>query len=203
MDKLDSNKISIGLCGGTFDPVHIMHLELAEAAYNYAKLDKVIFVPAGIPPHKHTVCAQPIHRYNMLALALKGKDYFELSKYEIENCEPSYTVNTIKHFREIYPSASIGLILGYDTFLDVVNWYHAEEVIEMVDKFLVASRTLSNNENKKISPILLNKTIFLPFQPRDISSHEIRALIKNGKAITGLVPPEVERYIYENGLYRD
>lgn len=204
MDKLDNEKTAIGLYGGTFDPVHNAHLELAQVAYNYGKLDKVIFVPAGVPPHKHKVYANAIHRYNMLMLAIRGINYFEISKYELEKIEePSYTVNTIKHFKQIYPFAKICLVLGYDTFLDITNWYHSDEVIDNVDKFLVASRTMSNDEKREVPQKLLEKTVFLPFPPKDLSSHEIRELIKNGCPITGLVPPEVERYINENGLYRN
>ncbi len=203
MDKSDNKKLNIGLYGGTFDPVHNVHLELAEVALRTANLNKVIFVPAGIPPHKYKVYADSLHRYNMLTLALKDKPYFEISKYEIEKPEPSYSVYTIKYFKNIYPSANINLILGYDSLIDVPNWFHSDEVIKIVDRFLVASRHVSNSATNSLPEILTKKVLFLPFEPKDIASHYIRELVRDGKPITGLVPPEVERYIYENKLYRD
>ncbi len=202
MDKFVDEPMNIGLFGGTFDPVHNAHIELAYSALKNANLTKVIFVPAGIPPHKRgKVFANAEDRYNMLKLAIEDEPYFEVSRYEIDNPNPSYTIKTVEHIQNLYNNSKIYLITGLDTLIDIPNWYQSDKLIEKVHNFLVATRP--NSTEKNIPTTILSKTIWLPFIPKDIASHQIRALISQGKEIRDLVPKKVEKYIYEHGLYKN
>jgi len=195
------NPFDIGLYGGTFDPVHNVHIELAYTALKFANLKKIIFVPAGIPPHKKgKVFASAEDRYNMLLLATQNEPMFSVTRFEVESKNPSFTIKTIEHFLNLYKNVNIHLITGLDTLIDIPNWYHADELIEKIHTFLVAKRP--NFMEKKISPHILLKTIWLPFEPKNIASHQIRLLVMQGKDIKDLVPVSVERYIHEHRLYR-
>ncbi len=202
MDRSVVSPLDIGLYGGTFDPVHNVHIELAYTALKYVNLSQIIFVPAGLPPHKKgKVFASSEDRYNMLILATKNEPRFSVSRFEIDHIGPSYTIETIKHIEKQNDQCRIYLIVGLDTLVDIPNWFKAEEIISRIYKFLVANRP--NHAKQKIHPEILQKTIWLPFEPKDISSHQIRSLIKQNKDIHDLVPTEVERYINEHGLYKD
>lgn len=202
MVKSVVSSLDIGLYGGTFDPVHNIHIELAYSALKHANLSTIIFVPAGIPPHKRGhVFASAEDRYNMLLLAIQNEPKFSVSRFEVDNKNPSFTINTVEHISNIYQNAKIHLIVGLDTLVDIPNWYHADELLEKVHSFLVANRP--NSSIKKISPQILSKTIWLPFEPKNIASHQIRLLIQQDKDIKDFVPPAVERYIYEHGLYKN
>lgn len=202
MAKSVSKDQNIGIFGGTFDPVHTVHLELAYSALNHANLDRVIFIPAGTPPHKRSnVFAPAEDRYNMLVLATQHEPKFEVSKIEIERNGPSYTVETLRAIKQEHPEWNIYLIIGEDTLIDIPNWYQSNEVISMVDYFLVAKRPHCPAQN--IPPLIGKKTIWLPFQPKDVASHEIRQWIRENKQISSYVPPKVEQYIYEKQLYRN
>lgn len=202
MVKSVDSPLDIGLYGGTFDPVHNVHIELAYSALRHANLSKIIFVPAGIPPHKRgKVFASAEDRYNMLLLVTSQEPQFSVSRFEIDNKNPSFTIKTVEHLLNLYKNSKIHLITGLDTLIDIPNWYHADELIEKISSFLVANRP--NFSIKKIPPQILTKTVWLPFEPKNIASHQIRSLIQQGKDIKNFVPIEVEKYIYEHGLYKD
>ncbi len=202
MVKSVDSSLDIGLYGGTFDPVHNVHIEVAHTALKYAHLSKIIFVPAGIPPHKTgKVFASTEDRYNMLLLATQKEHQFSVSRFEIDNKNPSYTIKTVEHLLNVYKHSKIHLITGLDTLIDIPNWYLANELIAKVTSFLVANRP--DFSLKKISPKILEKTTWLPFEPKNIASHQIRDLIQKGKSIKDFVPQEVEKYIYEHGLYKN
>ncbi len=201
MAKSVDSPLDIGLYGGTFDPVHNVHIELAYTALKYANLSKIIFVPAGIPPHKKgKVFASAEDRYNMLLLATQNEPQFSVSRFEIDNKGPSFTIKTVEYLYSLYNNSKIYLITGLDTLIDIPNWYLADKLIEKIASFLVANRP--DFSIKKISPKILEKTTWLPFEPKNIASHQIRDFIQKGKSIKDFVPKDVERYIYEYGLYK-
>jgi len=133
--------MKIGILGGTFDPVHRGHLQLAQNARTQFSLDKVIFVPAFQPPHKQ---GQPLRtafqdRYEMVRLSIAGEPSFELSDCELQRKGVSYTFDTVLEFEKQFPGAQLFLILGKDSFEGIDSWYRAAELKQKV-RFLVAHR---------------------------------------------------------------
>ncbi len=198
-----------GIFGGSFDPVHNGHTGLAADACEQAGLDEVVFVPARIQPFKQgRRVTSGEHRARMLEIASSGDDRMVVSRYEIERDEVSYTVNTLRHFREMYgDDTEIFFITGSDSFLMIDQWYMAEEILPGYS-FIVGSRPgYANAElERKISEIkdrFGTEIHVVDNIPVDVSSTELRQMIATGRDISGYVPEDVVRYIDENGLYRE
>lgn len=194
----------LGVLGGTFDPLHWAHLVIAEEARARFGLDKVLFVPAGQPPHKadYTV-SDPEHRYAMALLGTSTNPAFQVSRIEIERAGPSYSVDTVRQLREMHaPDVEIHLIIGADEALDIPNWHEAESLLDMI-RLVVAPRPGSDlAELKSRLPSRFYTAMqFLPMLPIDISGTELRARIASGKSVRYLVPDSVEVYIRKHGLY--
>jgi len=209
MKEALSGAARIGLIGGSFDPVHLGHLIIAQDALERLELDEVVFIPAAIPPHKqHLRQADPQHRLNMLRLALEGDLRFSVSDAEILRSGVSYTIDTVRMFRTDRPHAELVLIIGSDTLVDLHTWYKIDELLHLCD---VASFLRPGGH--EVSEIRQRIGLSDAFRDRllgnlveahliDISSSEIRMRVAEGLGIRYLVPPEVEMYIYEHGLYR-
>lgn len=201
-------KKKIGLMGGTFDPIHYGHLVAAEEARTNFDLSKVIFIPAGNPPHKkdYTV-TDAEHRYIMTALAVNSNPFFEVSRVEIDREGYTYTVDTLKWFKEKYKDAvEIFFISGADAILDILTWKKVEEVMNYCT-FIAATRPGYTSEQleRKVKEVkeIYGKDIFvLEVTGMAISSTEIRKKVKNGQSIKYLLPEAVEYYILKNNLYR-
>ncbi|MBZ4687260.1 MAG: nicotinate-nucleotide adenylyltransferase [Clostridia bacterium] len=199
----------IGIMGGTFDPIHYGHMVTAEAARSHFNLDKVIFVPAGRPPHKQDKqITDPKHRFLMTVLAITTNLYFEVSRFEIEKEGCSYTIDTIKHFREIFGSnVELYFITGADAVLEILTWKNVEELTGLCT-FIAATRPGFDLEQIDFTLQKLpqgRKKHFEKFEvpALAISSTDIRNRVKNNKPIKYLVPETVEYYIYKNSLYCD
>lgn len=196
----------IGIMGGTFDPIHYGHLVAAEGArYNFG-LDKVIFVPAAIPPHKTRVITEPNYRYNMTASAIKSNPYFELSDIEIMRQGPSYTYDTVRHFCKSLPEFDIYFITGADAVLEILTWHRVRELLELCF-FIAVTRPgfrLENLDNvlKELPPGYINKISLMEVPALSISSTDIRDRVQKGLPIKYLLPEEVEEYILLKGLYK-
>lgn len=201
-------KLKIGLMGGTFDPIHYGHLVAAEEARINFNLSKVIFIPAGNPPHKKDYkVTDSEHRYIMTALAVNSNPYFEVSRVEVDREGYTYTVDTLKWFREKYDnSVELFFISGADAILDILTWRKVEEVLKYCT-FIAATRPGYTSEQleRKVKEVknLYGKEIFiLEVTGMAISSTDIRKKVKNGQSIKYLVPEAVEYYIIKNNLYR-
>lgn len=204
----------IAIYGGSFDPIHIGHLRLAEDVREYFGFRQVIFVPAYISLFKDGHFASPEDRKNMLHLAIKDNPYFSIDDFEIKKSGKSYTIDTIKYFKKNYDN--LFFILGTDTFLSLHKWKNYKELGELTN-FIVLLRgndIIINIENyvkkfflnkklKKNNQINLSETSFYIYEARkiDISSTEIRERIKEGRSIKYLVLPEIENYIKKKKLY--
>lgn len=192
----------IGLYGGTFDPVHLGHLMVAEQARTELDLQRVFFVLSPNPPHKSSVVISPVaHRLNMLQLALSDQPQFDVSTAELERPGVSYTVETLRHFRSQpeFTAAELFLIIGADSLLELKNWREPQAIISMA-KLAVYSRP--GRDWRKTPPLFLQAAHLLKGPPIDISATAIRRRCSRGLSIRYLVPESVRNYILENNLYR-
>lgn len=188
----------IGVFGGTFDPIHLAHLEVARAARDAAHLDKVLFVVSARPPHKkNETQADPEQRLAMVQAALNGDESFEASRLEIDREGPSYTADTLDTLHDLHPDARLFLIIGEDSLMDLPKWRHPERILERA-KLLVVPRPGFDHEYPKM---LEGHFEMLPFEEHEISSTEIRRRLAAGDASDDLLPPGVRRVIDREGLY--
>jgi nicotinate-nucleotide adenylyltransferase len=189
--------MKIGILGGTFNPLHKGHLFLARSAKKALGLDKVIFVPAYVPPHKNS--AGIIHaekRFYMIRLAISGEPDFAVSRYEIDKKKRVYSVDTISYFKRKFPKKTqLFFLAGADSLNSLSLWKDIDTLLNLCE-FVVFSRPGSSLKikQKKISSIQIKAL--------DISSTQVRMLVKNNNSIKRLVPVPVERYIKKKGLYR-
>ena len=196
--------MNLCLFQGTFNPIHNAHLRAAKyvVVNNYA--DKVIFIPAYIPPHKNIDFSLSNHRFNMVKIAVADYPEFEISDIEYKRNDKSYTYLTICELRKIYHiDDKIKFIIGTDAFRKIETWHEADKLKELVH-FLILFR--DKNFNKEEFDYLKHKGYdfeFLELEFKDISSSEIRTKIKNKKLPEGYIPKKVEEYIYKHGLYSD
>lgn len=188
--------MKIGILGGTFDPVHNGHMYLAEKICKRLSLDKLIFIPTYIPPHKKGAkVTQARHRYNMLKLAVSGSKIFKLSDMEIKRKGRSYSVETLRRLSRRYGrTAEFFFITGSDSLGELYKWKNLEEILKLC-KFVVVERP--GFETREPPEGL----IYIKVKAKDISATEIRNRIKTARRPAGLLPRMVERYIYRNKLY--
>lgn len=212
----------IGIFGGTFNPVHRGHIQAAAAVQKRFSLDRVLFVPAFIPPHKVTGgIASPKDRMRMIETALRRYSRLVPSPIEIEAGGTSYSIRTLDKVRDRYPRAWIFFILGVDAFLEIKTWKKWKRLLEE-GLFIVmtrpgyrlrrAQRILGKAFKDKILEIpksarigerwFSQYTVFLvPVDAADISSTDIRNRVQEGKSIKRLIPRSVEKHIREHRLY--
>ena len=219
----------IGLYGGTFNPIHFGHLRTAWEIKEVFALKKVVFIPAALPPHK-----QPKHlenaqdRLEMIRLAISSQPDFSISDIELQRSGPSYTIDTIHHFKSAdYRDTQLFFIIGSDAFLEINTWKSYKDLLTQIP-FIVMVRPdmVTNDINhqlEKINQFLVSKIspryVFNPREsrydhpeirpiyvhqvtPLNISSTKIREIIKTGKSIQFLVPGDVLKYIENKGLYK-
>ena len=183
----------IGIYGGTFDPIHNGHMLAAENFFNALKLDKLILVPAGAPPHKQgDYRRHALHRLEMVKLALCGTP-FEASDFETLSQGKSYTYKTLSHFKNIYKDSALYLLMGDEAYSEFETWRYPDKIREMA-KIVVIRRAGEFKED--------NSVLFIDEEPFAVSSREIREKLSRGEDISGLVPEKVCGYIEKNNLYR-
>lgn len=196
--------LRLGVMGGTFDPPHLAHLVMAEEARARFELEKVLFIPAGQPPHKVDYpMSGPEDRHAMVLLGTATNPAFEASRIELDREGPSYSVDTIRQLKEIHGAdTAIYFILGADEALDILSWHEADSLPDLA-RFVVAPRPgFDLGELKARLPERFYAVLdFLPVVPMDISSTDIRAKVASGKSIKYLVPYGVEAYIRKHKLY--
>ena len=198
----------LGIYGGSFDPIHIGHLVMAEMARQECELNKVLFIPAGNPPHKtNRQLAPSLERYDMVQLAIEGNPYFEVSSIEIEREGKSFTIDTLKGLREIYSGSwEFWLIIGMDSLLEIRTWRNAADIAKICKLAVYPRPGYSLDEHGKEVEALQHELgvqiAFVQGPLIEISSTGIRQRIRAGKSIRYLVPEPVEYYIQEHSLYR-
>jgi len=221
----------LGVFGGTFNPIHIGHLVVAEEIREKFDLDRVLFIPSYLPPHKSVDIAPANHRLSMVRAAIKGNPFFGVSDIEIRRSEKSYTIETLKSLRE-QTEAEFFFLIGTEAFLQIHTWKDPEGLFEYTNFVIMerAGREITSEELddylkelEEVFPSLsfyhegcLNgihlfwaegrgfrsKLYLTPVANIGISSTGIRKRVQKGKSIRYRVPEEVENYIKEYGLYR-
>ncbi len=200
---------AVGILGGTFDPVHVGHLALAHEAYRALDLGRVLFVPNAQPPHKPADEVSPSrHREAMLALAIAGQPAFSVSRLELERAGPSYAVDTVADLAA--QSRAEGrpapwFILSAEVLDDFHTWREPLRILELCRVAVsprLGAEPLDRAWLTEHYPGLEDRFAFLRGPVMDVASTAIRGRVAAGQSITGLVPPVVERYIREAGLYR-
>jgi nicotinate-nucleotide adenylyltransferase len=214
----------LGILGGTFNPIHYGHLAAAEEVRIRLHLDKVLFIPSLIPPHKQEEAVpSAVHRMEMVRLATAGNPAFEPSDIEIKRGGRSYTIDTIEALRLAYPATELYFITGLDSFLEIQTWNHWEKLLSLcsfvvisrpgyrfkdilkIDFMRPAAAEITDLESGEGMHAVVRSgafTIFLEMIPLyDISSTDIRGRLREGKSIKYLLPDAVEIYIINNKLY--
>ena len=194
-------KTRIGLLFGSFNPIHVGHLVMAEMSIESGHVDSVWFVISPNSPYKMDkgILAPPDDRYSMVmgAISYNGRFSADTTEYYLDG--PSYTYITLGKLKEKYPDFEFHLICGTDVFVDIPNWHGGKEVIELTN-FLVYPR---NNVTNYTPEEMADKTQFLNGVPNlEISSTFLREQIKNNKSTKHLLPESVQHYIEENNLYK-
>ena len=194
----------IGIMGGTFDPIHFGHLVTAEAARDAFGLEKVVFVPAGHPPHKrHRTVSEARHRIAMVNHAIISNPGFSLSTIETEREGYSYTIDTVNEFLTIYgDNTELYFITGADAIIEILSWHRVEELIEKC-RFIAAPRPgFPFNKDSQIPQEYRGRIFPFKVPALAISSSQIREMVSQGRSIRYLLPDTVEAYIRKNNLYR-
>ena len=198
-----SNKV--GILGGTFDPIHIAHLIIAEECRFCLDLDRVFFVPAGIPPHK---LSRPItdveDRVKMIQLATASNPCFVLSRIDVDRPGPGYSVDTVELLRQqLGPEVEVYFIIGTDSLIDMPNWYAPRRLIQLC-QFAVVGRPHYEVDMESLEaylPGIGSRVHFVNAPEMPFSSSDIQRRVRSGLPIKYQVLDSVEEYIYTHKLY--
>lgn len=199
----------VGLLGGTFDPIHIAHLIIAEEVYSQLKLDEMIFIPAGNPPHKlANRRTEARHRLAMVELATSTNPHFSISHIEMHRPGPSYTADTLRLLKEQYGTGTdLYFVIGGDSLKDLPTWYHPDEILAQLAGLVAVQRPGYREDseyNKQLEtrlPGLMQHLVSVVVPQMDISSTDLRRRVATGRSITYQVPAAVEDYIKQYSLY--
>lgn len=195
-------KPRIGLYGGSFDPIHHGHLILARDALEQLELDKVLFIPAYLSPHKTSYPpASPQARWEMLLAAIENEPHFEATDIELQKKSVSYTFSTVLEIQQQYPEAELFYFIGQDNLKEIHTWYRIEELVHLV-RFVIFSRNSSMEVEKKrfVSTILPADTPWI-CRNIEISSSQIRERVTNGLSIRYFMPEKSLEVLYRYKLY--
>jgi nicotinate-nucleotide adenylyltransferase len=195
-----------GVIGGTFDPVHTGHLIIAQEVGSRLRLDKVVFVPAGVPPHKVDYRVTPgHHRLRMVEIAVSDNPLFSISTVDLEREGPSYTTDTVQLLLDKWGlHTEIFFVVGTDSLSELLTWRNPERLLELCSLAVVARPGYSFDRRRLLPalPRILERTVMVPSPRIDISSTDVRHRVGHGLPIRYLVPHDVDDYITRHGIYR-
>lgn len=196
-----------GIYGGTFNPVHNGHVKLAQAYVSALHLDRLLVIPANIPPHKTSSgLIDGKHRLAMCKLAFFNQSMIKVCDMELKRKSKSFTVDTLDQLNRLYPEDKFYLIMGSDMFCSLTHWHEWQKIIRLA-VICAGARHFNSTDNnlheqcKKLEELGANCEL-VDFEPLPISSTMIRKRIQDGISIDKLVAPDVANYIYKNQLYR-
>lgn len=198
----------IGIVGGSFDPPHYAHLILAEHAHEELQLGRVLFVPAGAPPHKGHTRVSVEHRMTMLHLAIADNPAFDVSRVDVDRPGPHYSIDMVNLLRDQYPGCEFTYVMGEDMFKDLPNWSRAEGLFTdgrlkvAVMRRLGSKGVLRPDAHDDTLPGLAQNVAMLESPLIEISSTDIVRRLREGLSARYLLPESVLSYIQEHKLYR-
>jgi nicotinate-nucleotide adenylyltransferase len=197
----------VGIMGGTFNPIHVGHTEMAQKAYEALGLREVLFIPVGTPPHKPGVfVASPEDRLEMVRRAVEDRPHFAVNTMELQRKGYTYAVDTLHQLIADYPPRTeFYYILGGDAFLYLENWYHFEEAIGLCSYVVFERAGVEPRLVRELAEKLRNRygarILLMDYEPTPVSSTLLRQCIQGETGTMGLLHPKVERYIREKGVY--
>ena len=194
-----------GVLGGSFNPIHYGHLLLADEVLEALALDRILFVPAGVPPHKSPALLAPAEdRFAMVKLAVAGRPRFEVSDIELRRAGPSYTVETVEALG--IPRAQLFLIVGSETFLDLLSWREPRRIAELAQLAVVprvgSAFDPDSAAARKVVREIGQEPLVVPATSLPISASELRRRVREGRSLAFRLPDAVIRHIEARGLYR-
>lgn len=191
--------MNIGIFGGTFDPPHIGHLIVAESVKTEVSLDKIIFIPTSIAPHKQSATISlSSHRLEMVKLVTETNEDYGYSDCEVKQGGISYTVDTLQYLKQQYPSDNLFLLIGMDNYVSFEEWKEPQKILELCT-LIVMNRP--EYQQQEIDSARHANARFVQVPNIAISSSEIRLRVAEKKSIRWYVTPEVEEYIHTHTLY--
>ena len=208
---------TIGVFGGTFDPIHYGHLRTAYELQQAVSLDEVRFIPCGDPPHKSITAANALQRFEMVEIAIRDHDKFIADDREVIREGASYTVDTLESLRSEYPNASLCLILGMDAFLGLPKWYKWQRILELANIIVAHRPGWRKPTDGRLKEILMDQGTAFPGELHwhhagriyihavtqlEIASSRIRDLVQAGNNTRFLLPDEVNEYILNSHCYK-
>lgn len=185
----------IGILGGTFDPIHLGHLAAARAAMDCAALDRVLFIPTAVPPHRPAPAAGAQDRLEMTRLAIEDEKGFEVSDIEVRRDGVSYTVDTLRELRRLHPDDELFLILGWDAAKLFQKWREPDEVRRLASLVIVTRP--GSGAPSRTSDIVCERPT------PDVSASALRRRLAHGQPVTEMLPAAVADYVARKGLYGD
>jgi len=201
--------LKIGIFGGTFDPIHLGHIHLANEVFEQCKLDMIYFIPCYHSAHNKPIIATPSQRLDMLHLAVNSPEFY-IDDREIKCGQVSYTIDTLQSLRGDLPNADFYLIMGADAFLKFNTWRDWRRILALTNVIIAdreevrESTILSSSiylDAKAIIEHAHNKIALVKIKPLPVSATQIRSLVKEGKNASYLLPEKVWQYIITNQLY--
>jgi nicotinate-nucleotide adenylyltransferase len=207
----------VGILGGTFDPIHWGHLDVADAAVNELKLARLFVITANVPPHRPQPLASAFHRFAMVSIAVLDRPDWRAADLELRHDTPSFTSRTLDRFRERgYVSSELFFVIGADAFAEIETWRDYPRILDAAHFAVVSRPGLSVKDLPRRLPRLADRMarppiddvaqidpliILIDAPTADVSSTAIRQRLAGGESVAGLVPPRVQQHIEQHGLY--
>ncbi|WP_339063804.1 nicotinate-nucleotide adenylyltransferase [Tepidibacillus marianensis] len=194
----------VGILGGTFDPIHIAHLIIADQSLFYGGLDEIWFMPARIPPHKQSRSITSVsQRVEMITRAIQDQSQYHLCTIELEREGPSYTLDTVKELKNRYSEYDFSFILGGDMIQYLPKWYGIQQLLSLIQFIGLQRSGYSLRPKNEDEEQIFQQVKMIPMPQLEISSTFVRHWVREGRPLRYVVPYSVEQYIKENHLYED